>query len=96
MAPYTIHKDPLMTASSMSLYTIFYRLKDNFFDPAVYVAQMEAVLNGMIEQRAEAFDTNVVSDVTESLFPKQGSSDLVARNIHRGRDHGLPGYNEFR
>ena len=100
MAPNTIHKDPLMTASSMSLYTIFYRLKDNFFDPAVYVAQMEAVLNGMIEQGAEAFDINVVSDVTESLFPNQTSgflgSDLVARNIHRGRDHGLPGYNEFR
>ena len=61
---------------------------------------MEAVLNGMIEQRAEAFDTNVVSDVTESLFPNQTAgflgSDLVARNIHRGRDHGLPGYNEFR
>ena len=61
---------------------------------------MEAVLNGMIEQGAEAFDINVVSDVTESLFPNQTSgfrgSDLVARNIHRGRDHGLPGYNEFR
>ena len=58
---------------------------------------MEAVLNGMIEQRAEAFDTNVVSDVTESLFANQTSGfDLVARNIHRGRDHGLPGYNEFR
>ena len=102
MAPNTIHQDPLMRASSMNSYTIFYRLKDNFFDPAVYVDQMEAVLNGMIEQRAGAFDTNVVSDVTESLFPNQTStpkflgSDLVARNIQRGRDHGLPGYNEFR
>ena len=59
---------------------------------------MEAILNGMMGQNAESFDVNVVSDVTESLFANVGfpGSDLVARNIQRGRDHGLPGYNEFR
>ena len=59
---------------------------------------MEAILNGMIVQKAESFDTNVVTDVTESLFTnvRFPGSDLMARNIHRGRDHGLPGYNEFR
>ena len=59
---------------------------------------MEAVLNGMMGQNAESFDVNVVPDVTESLFANVGfpGSDLVARNIQRGRDHGLPGYNEFR
>ena len=59
---------------------------------------MEAILNGMIVQKAESFDTNVVPDVTESLFAnvRYPGSDLMARNIHRGRDHGLPGYNEFR
>ena len=59
---------------------------------------MEAILNGMMGQNAESFDVNVVSDITESLFANVGfpGSDLVARNIQRGRDHGLPGYNEFR
>ena len=75
-----------------------YQLKDNFFDSSVYEAKMEAVLNGMMGQNAESFDVNVVPDVTESLFANVGfpGSDLVARNIQRGRDHGLPGYNEFR
>ena len=73
-------------------------MKDNFFNSTVYEAQMEAILNGMITQRADAVDTNVVSDVKHSLFAnvKFPGSDLVARNIHRGRDHGLPGYNEYR
>ena len=52
----------------------------------------------MIFQNAESFDANVVSDVTESLFKNVEfpGSDLIARNIHRGRDHGLPGYNAYR
>ena len=59
---------------------------------------MEAILKGMIEQRAEKSDVNVVSDVTESLFANTNfsGSDLIARNIQRGRDHGLPGYNNYR
>ena len=59
---------------------------------------MEAVLNGIIAEKAESVDANVASDVTESLFANVGfpGSDLIARNIQRGRDHGLPGYNEYR
>ena len=59
---------------------------------------MEAIIKGMLKQRAESFDANVVSDVTEDLFANVDfpGSDLIARNIHRGRDHGLPGYNEYR
>ena len=59
---------------------------------------MEAILNGMMGQKAESFDVNTVSDISESLFAnvRFPGSDLIARNIHRGRDHGLPGYNEYR
>ena len=74
------------------------RLKDNFFNSSIYEAQMEAIIGGMVTQKAKQFGVNVVSDVSESLFAtdKFPGSDLIARNIQRGRDHGLPGYNEYR
>jgi hypothetical protein len=59
--------------------------------------QMEAMLNGMINQPAETFDVNIVDDLTNELFGNVGlASDLMARNIQRAREHGIPGYNEFR
>ena len=59
---------------------------------------MEQILMGLITQKAQKFDKIVTSEVTNKLFPEtnQGfGSDLVARNIQRGRDHSLPGYVEF-
>ena len=75
-----------------------YRLKDNFVNSTLYEAKMEAIIKGVITQRAQKSDIAVVSDVTESLFANIDfpGSDLIARNIQRGRDHGLPGYNEYR
>ena len=74
------------------------RLKDNFFVSNLFETQMEAVLNGIIADKSESVDPNMASDITEGLFANIGfpGSDLIARNIQRGRDHGLPGYNEYR
>merc|ERR1712133_32382 len=45
------------------------------------------------------WDNSFVPDLRDHLFesrPGRGGLDLVAINIQRGRDHGLPGYNKFR
>ena len=74
-----------------------YQLRNNFFSMEPYLAHngdgMEYVLKGILTQPGAADDRFVSEDVTNFLFP---GVDLVARNIQRGRDHGLPGYNAFR
>ena len=53
-------------------------------------------------QTSPSADTAMVQDVTNFLFCRTcfGSSgfgdDLAARNIQRGRDHGIPSYNRLR
>jgi peroxidase len=56
-------------------------------------------LEGLIKQKCAKADTWMANDLTNSLFQGTAESkgdDLAARNIQRGRDHGMPGYNEFR
>ena len=74
-----------------------FRLQDSFFNSTLYNKNMESVLNGLQFQNPQSFDANIVTDVTEGLFQNiERAGDLIARNLQRGRDHGLPGYNDFR
>ncbi len=58
---------------------------------------MENILLGLTIQPAQKFDQHVTEDATNHLFGNQGhATDLVARNIQRGRDHGLGGYAKYR
>ena len=52
------------------------------------------ILAGLVNQPSQSCDKEVTSEVTNFLLPKgqEFGQDLVARNIQRGRDHGLPGF----
>ncbi|MCH8014374.1 MAG: peroxidase family protein, partial [Candidatus Dadabacteria bacterium] len=75
-------------------------LSEAFFAPFRITDQggVEPVLRGLSAQLCQRVDPLVVDDVRNFLFgePGSGGFDLVSLNIQRGRDHGLPGYNDVR
>ena len=75
-------------------------LSDAFFNPGAITENggIDPILRGLGAQTAQAADTFVVDDVRSFLFgaPGAGGLDLVSLNIQRGRDHGLPDYNDLR
>lgn len=61
--------------------------------------QLEFLIRGLSTQKAQKIDAKIADEVREFLFagiPGAGGMDLAARNIQRGRDHGLSDYNSYR
>ncbi len=75
-------------------------LRDAFFRPDRLVNEggIEPILRGLAAQACAPIDTELVDDVRNFLFgpPGAGGFDLASLNIQRGRDHGLPSYNDAR
>lgn len=75
-------------------------IKEAFFDPFVVSEEggIDPYFRGMATQSQQKFDNKVVSTLRNFLFgpPGSGGLDLVALNIQRGRERGIPGYNEVR
>jgi hypothetical protein len=71
-----------------------------FFNPTLIAdsTDLEQFLRGLAASTNEETDTKVVGALRNFLFgpPGSGGLDLVALNIQRGRDHGLPDYNAVR
>lgn len=74
-------------------------LQNAFFTPSLVTTDgIEPVLRGLASQLHQRIDSTIVDDVRNFLFgpPGSGGLDLASLNIQRGRDHGLPSYNEVR
>lgn len=75
-------------------------LRDAFFAPWRITNEegIEPLLRGLVSNRAQEVDVHIVDDVRNFLFgpPGAGGFDLASLNLQRGRDHGLPGYNDVR
>ncbi len=74
-------------------------LRQAFFNPDwIQDNGIDDLLRGLAFQVAQRFDAYIVDDLRNHLFgePGQGGFDLASLNLQRGRDHGLPGYNQVR
>lgn len=76
-------------------------LKAAFFTgPSILTneSDLDPILRGFAAQLHQEIDAKVIDDIRNFLFglPGSGGFDLASLNIQRGRDHGLPGYNDMR
>lgn len=75
-------------------------LRDVFFTPSYIQANgCDELLIGATKQVCQEIDGILVEDLRSFLFGPPTVSmmhDLASLNIQRGRDHGIPGYNDMR
>jgi hypothetical protein len=76
-------------------------VRDSFFNPDFLKAdpnRLDQLFAGAASQVSQEIDNLVVDELRNYLFgpPGAGGLDLAALNIQRGRDHGLPDFNELR
>ena len=72
-------------------------LGEAFFNPALITQfGIEPYLKGLAQQQIQEVDNFIVDGVRNLLFDPPAAIDLGATNLQRGRDHGLPDYNQTR
>lgn len=75
-------------------------LREAFLVPSRLINEggIEPLLRGLASNPAQEIDNYVIDDVRNFLFglPGEGGFDLISLNLQRGRDHGLPSYNDVR
>ena len=80
-----------------------YNTSNNHFFMEQYLENdglgFEEILNAQLHQQSLKLDTVLDPNLVETLFKNNKGflgGDLFAKNVQRGRDHGLPGYNDYR
>ncbi|XP_065303828.1 salivary peroxidase/catechol oxidase-like [Dermacentor albipictus] len=76
-------------------------LATQFFNPAELTepGNIDRFYRGLITQPSQSYDGFMSEQLTNHLFEPPGfpfGTDLAALNVQRGRDHGLPSYNDWR
>jgi len=84
-------------------FTSFWRLREIFDGQTVGGARLplEDMIEGLVSQMPQSTDAFFSTEITNHLFQKNQQRenfglDLLAINVQRGRDHGLPSYNSYR
>ena len=69
-------------------------VRETFFQPTLLSDLINGLTEGLFSQNGQAFDNQFATDITNHLYvddPEKPGLDLLALNVQRGRDHGLPG-----
>ena len=69
-----------------------FELRDVYFDDEFYVNAFDNILMELIYRPSQSNDASISEDVTNHLVAAGRINDLASLNIHRGREHGLPGF----
>jgi hypothetical protein len=77
-------------------------LRDGFFktDMLFQPGMLDEISRGLVATPMETLDQFITGEVTNHLFEDRkipfSGIDLVALNVQRARDHGVPSYNNYR
>lgn len=78
------------------------KLRKSFFNSDMLYGPgtIDNMLRGLLTTSIETLDNSITQEVTNHLFEDSkkpfSGMDLISLNLQRARDHGIPGYNEFR
>ncbi|XP_052132307.1 peroxidase-like, partial [Frankliniella occidentalis] len=75
-------------------------LRDHFNKPNVLEdgSSLDGLVRGLATQSSQQVDTFLVEDLTNMMYldASERGVDALSLAIQRGRDHGLPSYNQYR
>ena len=90
MSVLTLFRDIDQSFELVDFFSVYTPFRKSERDSGI---SLDKIMEGLVIDESEEADNNFVDNIKNKLF---GGADLVAFNIQRGRDHGLPSYVTFR